>query len=92
LARRIDHFLIGLSRKGRDPNRLEGHYLLDALSHLHVNQYRLGEEAMRKAEQAFGATPQQLSSVKAAYDPMTAAHLRRQLDDIMARVSANDGD
>jgi hypothetical protein len=85
LAQRIQQFLQELGRQGRGPNRLEAHYLLDALSYLHAAQWVIGEEAMRRAERAAEAEPERLSSVRPVYDPVTVSGLRDQLQIIMAR-------
>jgi hypothetical protein len=85
LAGRIARFIDRLERERRDPNRLEGDYVLSALGHLAVDQGQKGEEAMMHAERAELATPQDIARVRVAYEPVTTKHLRAQLASILKR-------
>jgi hypothetical protein len=85
LAQRIRRFLDGLAQQNRDPNRLESHLVLDALSYLHAGQWTLGEDAISRAEQAAGASRDQLAGIRPAFDPVTVARLQDHLGAIVAR-------
>ena len=80
LAQRIGALLVHLGQREREPNRLELHCLLDALSHLQEGDWALGEQAVDAAERAAAATPEQISAVPAPVDPVTLAVLRRRMD------------
>jgi hypothetical protein len=92
LARRIQRFLDELNRQGREPNRLEGHHLLDALAHLSGGECQLGEEAMERAEQASRPDEGQLRPVRPSFDPVTVARLREHLNSIKPHHSSLAGD
>jgi hypothetical protein len=88
LAQRIARVLDRLEDEGRDPNRLEGDLLLDALSHLAALQLPTVKELVATIEQACLAAAQNLFSVRPPYDPVTAKSLRLALQHILARTNA----
>jgi hypothetical protein len=83
LAQRIARFLDWLEGEGRNPNRLEGELLLDALSHLAAFQLPRAEDLMTKAERAGAASAQELARVKPPFDPVTTRGLRTALTHIL---------
>jgi hypothetical protein len=87
LAHRITRFLKTVESQSRQPNRLEGDFVLSALGHLAVDQCPMGEEAMLRAERAATATPQEIANVRAAYAPVTTKHLRSELERILRNTN-----
>lgn len=87
LVQRVTRFLDALDRESRDPNRVEGDHVLSALGHLAVDQWPHGEEAMMRAERAITATPQEITNVRAAYEPATTKRLRAELEKIIQSAS-----
>jgi hypothetical protein len=83
LAQRIDRFIDSLEREGRDPNRLEADFALSALGHLAVDQWPMGEDAMMRAERAANATPAEVANARGGHKPVTAKHLRAELEKIL---------
>lgn len=88
LARRINRFLDRLEAEGRNPNRLEGDLLLNALSHLAALQLRVVEEAMNRAEQAETAAPEVIASIRPSLDPLTTSSLRSALERVLDRSAS----
>jgi len=82
VADRIDRFLKGLERTGRQPNRRELFWLHEALANLQEGQYPGGEEAMDKAERAL-PIPEHAANDLSTNAGVTAEQLRVQLDRIM---------
>ena len=87
LAHRITRFLEAVESQSREPNRLEGDFVLSALVHLAVDQWPMGEEAMMRAERAGTATPQEIAHMRAAYAPMTTKQLRSELERILRNTN-----
>jgi hypothetical protein len=82
VADRIDRFLKGLERTGRQPNRRELFWLHKALANLQEGQYPGGEEAMDKAERAL-PIPEHAANDLSTNAGVTVEQLRVQLDSIM---------
>ena len=59
--------------------------LLNALSHLAALQLPSGEELMTRVERAGSAKPQDLTSIRPPYDPVTSKNLRSALCHILDR-------
>jgi hypothetical protein len=87
LAHRITRFLETVESQSRQPNRLEGDFVLSALGHLAVDQWPMREEAMMRAERAGTATLQEIANVRAAYAPVSTKHLRSELEKILRSAS-----
>ena len=82
LAQRIARCLDAIARESRDPNAVEVSFILSALGHLAVDLWPNGEQAMMKAERAVTATPQEIATARASYEPVTIEHLRSELEKI----------
>jgi hypothetical protein len=87
LAHRITRLLETIEIQAREPNRLEGDFVLSALRHLAVDQWPMGEEAMMRAERAATASPQEIANVRAAYAPVSTKHLRSELEKILRNTN-----
>jgi len=84
LVQRIDRFLLAVNCQGRALNRLESHYLLDALSYLAEGQWTLCDQAIAAAERGSAAAHEDLFSVPASIDPVDIVRLRDRLNAISA--------
>jgi hypothetical protein len=82
VADRIDRFVKGLERTGRQPNRRELFWLRDALVNLQEGQYPAGEDAMDKAERAL-VIPEHAANDLSTNAGVTVEQLRAQLDRTM---------
>jgi hypothetical protein len=87
LAHRITRLLDKIEGENREPNRIEGDCVSSALTHLAVEQWPHGEQAMLRAERAEKARPKELANVRAAHEPFTIKHLRGVLAQIMITQS-----
>ena len=83
LAQRIARFLDTLDGASRNPNSVEGSFVLSALGHLAVDLWPEGERAMLKAERAGGTSPRDIANVHASYRPVTTRELRAELEKIL---------
>jgi hypothetical protein len=88
LSQRIARLTDAIEKQGRQPNRIEGERMRDALGNLAVDQFPGGEEAMLRAERACNASPHELGRVHAGDESATVQHIRQQLRRII--VSTKD--
>lgn len=86
LASRIGRFLDGIDHQKREPNRVESHYVLDALAYLKSEHFELGEEAMRQAERSMRPDEGQVRQVRPSVDPISVASLRDSLTEMLHGV------
>ena len=82
LKQGINRLLTRLGEQGRDPNRLELRFVLDALSHLESGDWASGERAIIFAEASAAATPGQIMAVPVPVDSLNLLQLRQRLDRI----------
>jgi len=82
LARRIEHFLKGVERARRQPNRREAFHIRDALERLEVGQCSESGEAMLRAERC-APLPPHVSTLVATNAQVTVGQLQKQLAEIM---------